>query len=112
MQSQYSALPPISELLDVLDVSSSGAPQPLGKFEYHEAADYTDMACWTRLLAIAITDIASYMEIEEATKKSTGKLSQTPFKEEESTFETLYRRLKRMHDRIRESSSTFHFSST
>jgi len=111
MQSQYSALPPISELLDVLDVSSSSAPRPPGKFEYHEEADYTDMACWTSLLAIAITDIASYMEIEEMTKKSTGKLSQTHFKGE-SIFETLYRRLKRMHDRIREFSSTLHFTSS
>jgi len=84
MQSQYSAFPPISELLDILGDTSPSAPHALGKFEYHEAADYTDMACWTMLLAIAVTDIASYMEIEE------------------SIFETLHRRLKRIHDRIRE----------
>lgn len=101
MQSQYSAFPPISELLDILGDTSPSAPHALGKFEYHEAADYTDMACWTMLLAIAVTDIASYMEIEEVTKQSTG-MSQTPSKEEESIFETLHRSLKRIHDRIRE----------
>ncbi|KAF5354651.1 hypothetical protein D9756_005354 [Leucocoprinus leucothites] len=100
-QSQYSALPPISELLDMLNVSSPDAPRPSGKFEYHEATDYVDMACWTALLAIAVTDIASYMELDESTKQLAGSLSQTPSKEEESVFETLHQKLKRIHDRIR-----------
>lgn len=102
LPSQYSALPPISELLDMLNVSSPDAPRPSGKFEYHEATDYVDMACWTALLAIAVTDIASYMELDESTKQLAGSLSQTPSKEEESVFETLHQKLKRIHDRIQD----------
>ncbi|KAJ3568393.1 hypothetical protein NP233_g5742 [Leucocoprinus birnbaumii] len=106
LPSQYSSLPPISELLDMLNISSPDAAQPLGKFEYHEATDYVDMASWAAILAIAVTDVASYMELEKSSRQPVGSLIQTPqtiLREEESIFDTLHQRLKKVHDRISDS---------
>jgi hypothetical protein len=86
----------------MLSVSIPDAPYPTGKFEIHEATDYVDMACWAGILAIVLTDLAQYLELEESAKVSAG-TRMTPLGEkDESIFESLFAKMIKIHNRIRE----------
>lgn len=86
----------------MLGASTPHSLRPAGKFEIHEATDYVDMASWTCILAIALTDIPQYIEDEESSKNTISP-SRSPSKEkdQQSLVHTLYEKLYKIHSRIR-----------
>lgn len=85
----------------MLGISTQDSPRPAGKFEIHEGTDYVDMACWTYVLAVAITGIPQYLEQEESSK-STLSPSRSPAKEkDQSLVHALHEKLYKIHGRIR-----------
>ncbi|KAF9450407.1 hypothetical protein P691DRAFT_810348 [Macrolepiota fuliginosa MF-IS2] len=102
LPSQYSALPPLSEIMAMLGVSSQDSLRPAGKFEIHEGTNYVEMACWTFVLAIAITDIPQYLEQEESSRH-TPSPSKSPAKErDQSLVLALHEKLYKIHGRIQD----------
>ncbi len=86
----------------MIEKSSRDAPRPVGKFEIHEATDYVDMACWTRILAIAVADIPLYAIKEESSIRVSSP-TKSPSKEKDQSFIlTLHDKLYKLHGRIRE----------
>jgi hypothetical protein len=87
-------------------ISSSSSLCPAGKFEIHDATNYVDMASWTFILAIALTDISQYVESGEANKSvaslAASPSKSTPTKEKEgSIIHALHEKLYQIHNRIR-----------
>lgn len=78
----------------------------MGKFEIHETTDYVDMACWTRILAIAITDIPEYVKQEGLGRGMSSPMKSPSKEKDQSLILTLYDKLYKIHGQIREYSTS------